>query len=154
MAVHKEEEEERRLECGCTGDENGEESNEEEMHFHEIDYSSLIAFNELKRLKRKNKAEENEEVRIGHAAEDRVRDPKRVRTKGCGAGGVESSNQADDGNLNSCRLCGLCRGEGHNRRSCPKRDELENSSIYMEDLMLNETDLVDIASQCGGSDKC
>lgn len=63
-----------------------------------------------------------EDETIGDQGDDmHVRNPTAVRTKGCGN---TTSQQGGRGKRKRSMRCGICRGEGHNRTTCPMRKGL------------------------------
>ena len=83
-----------------------------------------------------------------------IKDPRRVRTKGCGRTSISAS-----GKTKRVLRCSLCRGEGHNCRKCPERArDMENlipqtdeenesdDSAKWQDDQSEDVDLVGICS--------
>ena len=54
-----------------------------------------------------------------------VKDPRRVRTKGCGA-----ASSSKRGKVKRVVRCSYCRVEGHNCRNCPKRPRNKDNESF------------------------
>ncbi|KAJ1404245.1 Zinc finger, SWIM-type [Sesbania bispinosa] len=73
--------------------------------------------NHMQSLKESNEDGNNEDFNYGAGRDNNLRDPARVRTKGCG------SRQSAGGSRGNRRTttCSVCQGRGHNKQTCHLR---------------------------------